>query len=242
MTIFDATGTAGPPGMAANPVQFAGLERDYWRLLIRGSALLAVTLGIYRFWLTTDMRRFLWSNTQVLGEPLEYTGTARELLIGFLIAVAILIPFYAFIFMLALTFGPSGQAAGVIGFVLATVLGHYAVYRARRYRLTRTVYRGVRFHQTGSAWHYASLAVLWWTIVILTLGLAYPIAQSQLERFKTRHTWLGNLQGRFEASATKLFFSNVPRTAPKSACFVSSSPSMPNPIWAKGENSSFASS
>lgn len=189
----------------AGPVQFLGLERDYWRLLIRGSTLLAVTLGIYRFWLTTDMRRFLWSNTEVLGEPLEYTGTARELLIGFLIAVAILIPFYAFIFLLALNLELIGQLAGVIGFVLATVLGHFAVYRARRYRLTRTVYRGVRFHQTGSAWHYAVLAVIWWIAVILTLGLAYPIAQSRLERFKMRNTWLGNLQGRFEGSAAKLF-------------------------------------
>jgi len=141
----------------------------------------------------------------VLGEPLEYTGTARELLIGFLIAVAILIPFYAFIFLLALTQGLIGQLAGVIGFALATVLGHYAVFRARRYRLSRTVFRGVRFHQTGSAWYYAIMAVLWWTVVILTLGLAYPIALARLERIKMRNTWLGNLQGRFEGSAAGLF-------------------------------------
>ena len=211
MTTFDATVPAAQPGPAvllrvpSGPIQFLGFERDYWRLLIRGSVLLALTLGIYRFWLTTDMRRFLWSNTDALGEPLEYTGSARELLIGFLIAVAILIPFYTFIFLLAFTEGLIGQLAGVIGLALATVLGHYAVYRARRYRLTRTIYRGVRFHQTGSAWHYAGLAILWWTIVILTLGLAYPLAQSRLERFKMRNTWLGNLQGRFEASATTLF-------------------------------------
>jgi uncharacterized membrane protein YjgN (DUF898 family) len=141
----------------------------------------------------------------VHGEPLEYTGTARELLIGFLIAVAILIPFYAFIFLLALRQDLIGQLAGVIGFLLATVLGHYAIYRARRYRLSRTVFRGVRFHQTGSAWLYAIMAVLWWTLVILTLGLAYPIALSRLERFKMRNTWLGNLQGRFEGSAGGLF-------------------------------------
>jgi len=49
------------------------------------------------------------------------------------------------------------------------------------------------------------MAVLWWTLVILTLGLAYPIALSRLERFKMRNTWLGNLQGRFEGSAASLF-------------------------------------
>jgi uncharacterized membrane protein YjgN (DUF898 family) len=211
MSTFDAAVPAAQPSLAARfrlpagPIQFLGFDKDYWRLWIRGSVLLALTLGIYRFWLTTDTRRFLWANTEVLGEPLEYTGTARELLIGFLIAVAILIPFYAFIFLLALTQGAIGQLAGVIGFALATVLGHYAVYRARRYRLTRTVYRGVRFHQTGSAWLYAIMAVLWWTVVILTLGLAYPIALTRLERFKMRNTWLGNLQGRFEGTAFGLF-------------------------------------
>lgn len=211
MTTFDAAVPAAQPSLAARfrlptgPIQFLGFDKDYWRLWIRGSVLLALTLGIYRFWLTTDTRRFLWANTEVLGEPLEYTGTARELLIGFLIAVAILIPFYAFIFLLALTQGAIGQLAGVIGFVLATVLGHYAVFRARRYRLSRTVFRGVRFHQTGSAWLYAIMAVLWWTVIILTLGLAYPIALSRLERFKMRNTWLGNLQGRFEGSAFGLF-------------------------------------
>src|SRR5262247_3432598 len=211
MSTFDAAVPAAQPSLAARfrlptgPIQFLGFDRDYWRIWVRGSALLAVTLGIYRFWLTTDTRQFLWSNTEVLGEPLEYTGSARELLIGFLIAVAILIPFYTFIFLLAFTEGLIGQLAGVIGLALATVLGHYAVYRARRYRLTRTIYRGVRFHQTGSAWHYAGLAILWWTIVILTLGLAYPLAQSRLERFKMRNTWLGNLQGRFEGSAASLF-------------------------------------
>jgi uncharacterized membrane protein YjgN (DUF898 family) len=211
MSTLDAAVPTAQPSLAARfrlptgPIQFLGFDKDYWRLWIRGSILLAFTLGIYRFWLTTDTRRFLWSNTEVLGEPLEYTGTARELLIGFLIAVAILIPFYAFIFLLALTQGLVGQLAGVIGFLLATVLGHYAIYRARRYRLSRTVFRGVRFHQTGSAWHYAVMAVLWWTLVILTLGLAYPIALARLERFKMRNTWLGNLQGRFEGSAGGLF-------------------------------------
>jgi uncharacterized membrane protein YjgN (DUF898 family) len=211
MTTFDAAVPAAQPSLAARfrlptgPIQFLGFDKDYWRLWIRGSILLALTLGIYRFWLTTDTRRFLWSNTEMLGEPLEYTGTARELLIGFLIAVAILIPFYAFIFLLALTQGLVGQLAGVIGFALATILGHYAVYRARRYRLSRTVFRGVRFHQTGSAWYYAIMAVLWWIVVILTLGLAYPFALSRFERFKLRNTWLGNLQGRFEGSAAGLF-------------------------------------
>jgi len=75
---------AAPVSPAAGAARFLGLADAFWRLLARGAVLLMFTLGIYRFWLTTDIRRFLWSNTEVGGESFEYTGTARELLLGFL--------------------------------------------------------------------------------------------------------------------------------------------------------------
>ena len=178
--------------------------------MIRGAALLAVTLGIYRFWFATDVRRFLWSNTEVAGETLEYTGTPFELLIGFLFAIALLVPLYVGFFVVALNLGPIGQFASVLGFPILAFLGHFAVYRARRYRLTRTVYRGIRCHQGGSALRYAVCALFWWTLIALTLGLAYPFAQSRLERFKMRHTYYGNLQGRFEGSGFRLFLRGLP--------------------------------
>ena len=204
MTSVD-TGTA-----ASGSVRFLGNRRAYWRLLIRGAALLMVTLGIYRFWLATDVRRYLWANTEVAGEALEYTGTPLELLIGFLVAIAILIPVYAGFFLTALGLGPIGQLSGVIAFVLLGVLGQYAVYRARRYRLTRTIYRGLRFHQAGSAGKYALRAVLWWILTAFTFGLAYPFQLASLERYKMRNTFYGDLAGRFEGSGFRLFLRGLP--------------------------------
>ena len=185
-------------------VRFLGQRRSYWRLLIRGAVLLMFTLGIYRFWLATDVRRFLWSNTEIAGEPLEYTGTPLELLLGFLIAIAILIPVYAGIFLAALDLGTIGKLSGVTGFAALAILGQYAIYRARRYRLTRTIYRGLRFHQDGSAWAFAFRAVAWWAVTALTFGLAYPFQVTSLERYKMRHTYYGDLAGRFEAAALPL--------------------------------------
>jgi uncharacterized membrane protein YjgN (DUF898 family) len=212
MNEVDATAAAAPSGSvaAAPAVRFIGDRRAYWRLLMRGAVLLAVTLGIYRFWFATDVRRYLWSNTEIAGETLEYTGTAVELLIGFLIAIALLVPLYVGFFVVTLNLGPIGQFASVIAFPLLAFLGHFAVYRARRYRLTRTVYRGVRCHQGGSAWRYAVCALFWWMLILLTLGLAYPFAQSRLERFKMRQTYYGNLNGRFDGSGLELFLRGVP--------------------------------
>jgi uncharacterized membrane protein YjgN (DUF898 family) len=191
-------------------VRFLGERRSYWRLLIRGAALLMITLGIYRFWLVTDVRRFLWSNTEIAGEALEYTGTALELLLGFLVAIALLIPIYVGFFLAALDLGLLGKLSGVLAFAALGVLGQYAIYRARRYRLTRTIYRGLRFHQTGSAWSYALRATLWWIATVLSLGLAYPFQVANLERYKMKNTFYGDLGGRFEASGIALFLRGLP--------------------------------
>src|SRR5947207_5477502 len=190
-------------------VRFLGNELAFWKLLIPGAVLPRVTPGIYRFWLATDVRRFLWSNTEIARDGLEYIGTARELLLGFLIAIALLVPINVVFFLAALGRGWLSQISGLVALVALALLGQFAVYRARRYRLTRTVYRGIRFHQTGSAWRYAVCAIFWWAVIGLTLGLAYPWAQASLERFKLRNTYYGDLQGHFVGSGMRLFFRGV---------------------------------
>ena len=213
MSLAEARAAATPDTPAPTPapaVRFTGDTRAYWRLQLRGALLLAVTLGIYRFWFATDVRRFLWANTEVAGEPLEYTGTPTELLVGFLIAIAILVPLNLVIAIAALGAGDLGALVSILALLLLFFLGQFAIYRARRYRLTRTVYRGVRCHQDGSALRYAVCAVFWWSLIVLTLGLAYPFAQSRLERFKLRHTYFGDLKGAFEGSGVRLFLRGLP--------------------------------
>jgi uncharacterized membrane protein YjgN (DUF898 family) len=211
MTVENPVDTppAEEPVPPPNGARFLGNEKAFWRLLRRGAVLLLVTLGIYRFWLATDVRRSLWNHTEIAGDYLEYIGTARELLLGFLIAIALLVPINIVLFLTTLSSGLLGQIAGALTLVLLGLLGQFAVYRARRYRLTRTLYRGIRFHQTGAAWRYAICAIFWWATIGLTLGLAYPWAQASLERFKLRNTHYGDLQGQFVGSGTRLFFRGV---------------------------------
>jgi uncharacterized membrane protein YjgN (DUF898 family) len=212
MTVIDRVDTAATPSppdvslRGASPVllRFVGDRGDYWRLMIRGGVLQAITLGIYRFWLFTDMRRFLWASTEVEGETLEYTGTAAELLIGFLMAIGILVPVYALLFVASLELGILSILSGVVAFVVLAGFGQYAVYRARRYRLTRTVFRGLRFHQAGSAVRYAVRAMLWWIPIGMTLGLASPWATANLERYKMRNTFYGSLGGSFAGAGGRL--------------------------------------
>jgi uncharacterized membrane protein YjgN (DUF898 family) len=194
-------------GALRRPVRavFSGKEGDLFRVLLRGSILQIPTFGFYRFWLITDVRRHLCAHTELAGDSFEYTGRGKELMVGFLIAMAVLVPVYIAYFLLALEAERLQAFASVPLFLILYVLGHYAFWRARRYRATRTVFRGVRFWMTGSGWAYVGRAVLWDILTVLTLGFAYPWRAAALEGYKMRHTRYGSVEGAFVGRGATLF-------------------------------------
>jgi uncharacterized membrane protein YjgN (DUF898 family) len=194
-----------PPPLPPAPPTFSGNRREFFRLVARGAALELVTVGFYRFWLITDVRRHLWSNTLIDGDGAEYTGRGRELLLGFLFALAILAPFWLAYFLVGIE-AERYRAFASTPLVLALyVFGQFAIYRARRYRLTRTVWRGVRFWMDGSGVAYAMRAMGWGVLMVLTLGLILPWREAALERYKMQHSHYGDLQGRFEGKGWEFF-------------------------------------
>src|SRR6201996_7434272 len=169
-----------PPAPPPLPVSFFGDRGEFRRLVIRGTGLEILTVGFYRFWLATDIRRHLWWNIDIAGNGPEYTGRGKELLLGFLFALAILVPIYLAYFLIGLEAERAKAFASIPLFLFFYVFGQFAIYRARRYRLTRTVWRGVRFWMTGSGWKYAGLSVLWGLLAIVTLGVALPWREAAL--------------------------------------------------------------
>jgi uncharacterized membrane protein YjgN (DUF898 family) len=127
------------------------------------------------------------------------------LLLGFLVALAVLGPVFLAYFLIGLEFERYKAFASVPLYSFFFVFGQFAVYRARRYRLTRTIWRGVRFWMTGSGWAYAWRSLLWGLLVLATLGFGYPWRSASLERYKLGHTFYGTLAGRFDATGWQLF-------------------------------------
>ncbi|MFC3694045.1 YjgN family protein [Chenggangzhangella methanolivorans] len=185
---------------------FQGSAGEMFPIVFKGLALTVLTLGVYRFWYLTNVRRFLWNRVEVGGDYLEYTGRGVELFIGFLIALAVVIPLYGVIFFLSFLLGPIGTIVFQnVATVAIIFLAQFALFRARRYRLTRTIWRGVRFQQTGSGLAYAAKSLGWAILVILTLGLVYPWMRASLERYKMTNTWYGDQQGAFSSTGGQLF-------------------------------------
>lgn len=177
--------------------EFIGRRWRVFRMAFWYGLLTVLTLGLYRFWMKTRLRRYYWSGTRPGGHPLEYTGDPLEKLLGFLIAVVIL-AFYIGVVNLLLMFASfslfEGAGAGfLVTFVGVIPLWFYARYRARRYVLGRTRWRAIRFGVDGGAWGYTWRALLLWTLTILSLGLLWPLMTHRLERFRIERTWYGDL-------------------------------------------------
>ena len=122
---------------------------DFRKMVWRGAGLELITAGFYRFWLATNMRRHLWSHTSIEGDSLEYTGLAKELLFGFLFALAILVPIYLAYFLIGIEAERYKAFASAPLGLFFYLFFQFAIFRARRYRASRTIWRGVRFWMTG---------------------------------------------------------------------------------------------
>lgn len=181
-------------------IEFERRARGLTGIVVKGFLLSLVTFSIYRFWYISNLRRFFWSRTIVAGSPAEYLGTGKELFLGFVVALAILVPVYLVLFLLGFAIPTLAPFAAPISFLFLFVLGQYALFRGRRYRASRTRWRGIRLGQDGSGFAYAGRASLWWIATILTLGLAFPFMRAALERFRIDHTLVG--QSRMHSTAT----------------------------------------
>jgi uncharacterized membrane protein YjgN (DUF898 family) len=202
-------GDPSPPPLPPVGIEFTGQRWPLFLLALKNGLLTLLTLGIYRFWAKTWIRRYFWHNTRIRGDALEYTGLPSELLIGFLIALAILVPFFG-LYELLLFFAEGAsdlvaQVANIGYFVLLLAFFQFAFYRMWRYRLSRTAWRSIHFGLDGSAVKFTFLSMGWTLVTVLTLGLAAPWARVALWKFRTNNTRFGNTNFGFEGSGKHLF-------------------------------------
>jgi uncharacterized membrane protein YjgN (DUF898 family) len=168
-----------------------------------------VTLGIYGFWARTEVRKRIWSAVRIEGEPLHYTGTGKELFLGFLIVFfMLLVPFTVVTAVVVMAFGPESAAMSIYTlslYVMTFLLIGVAIYRAQRYRLSRTRWRAIRGALVGSpnsyAWTY------FWTgiVAVLSFGWALPWRSTKLQGIMTRDTRFGSEPFRFDATSGPLY-------------------------------------
>jgi hypothetical protein len=184
---------------------YAAPDSGVFGLALRTGVLSLITLGIYRFWAKTRLRRYFWANTRLGPDGFEYTGTGLEKFLGFLVAVVVLAVYLAVVQLVLFQFGlyfvfqPRTQAEILMQlaviyaslFALAPLL-FFAQYRSRRYKLARTRFRGIRFGMEKAAGGYVLRGIGLLIATILTAGLLWPLMTYKLEAWMTNRSWYGD--------------------------------------------------
>ncbi|MGO4725825.1 MULTISPECIES: DUF898 family protein [unclassified Inquilinus] len=204
MPIADAAPRTGRVGYDGSRFGIGGL-------FLKTVLLSLVTLGLYNFWGRTQIRRAVWAAVSVDGEPFEYTGTGTELVFGFLKAIAVLIgvglPLAAVIWLSLRTESETGaQLAQLAFYLVLLVLAVAAVYFATRYRLSRTLWRGIRFGLDGDAGSFILGSVGYSLLALATLGICLPLLRTWQARTIVNHARYGTVPFRMEAWGVTLIW------------------------------------
>jgi len=180
----------------------------FW-LALKTACLSVLTLGFYRFWMITKLRRHYWNAIRIQGDPLEYTGTGIEKILGFLVAIIILAVYLGLVNLgltfIGMSFLSNEPLALNISILAVVPLFFFASYRARRYIMARTRWRGIRFGMDNGAWGYTIRALWYWFLTLVTGGLLYPYMQFKLAKYLADRTWFGDLKFHQNGSWAGLF-------------------------------------
>jgi uncharacterized membrane protein YjgN (DUF898 family) len=200
---------------AASPTPAASIPHISWvhppggfaGLSLLNGVLRILTLGVYHFWGKTEVRQRIWSAVRIDGEPLEYRGTGGELLRGFLVVFfLILLPMGLAGFASSLFLPVAAQGIYSLAFWgVVFLLSGIGIHRARRYRLSRTRWRGIRGglsgRSRGFAWTY-----LWTMLLVpITLGWILPWRAVRLQRALFNETRFGDNGFTFTGVAGPLY-------------------------------------
>ena len=195
-----------PAAAQGRAVEFTGDWKSFCKVAIPNLVLTILTLGICRFWAKARERRYLWAHSRILGSELEWTGDAVELLVGFLLALPVFVPILiAVAFVLPAVTSlldwiwliPVAAAIyGVFYFFIS-----FARFRALRYRLARTYWRGIHGRGLGSGIPYAAKALGWYAATVLSLGILFPWTQAKLWNERWRAMSFGGIRVQSAATA-----------------------------------------
>jgi len=187
-------------------IKYVGKIGGLLPIAIMNLFLTIITLGIYRFWAKTNIRKYLWSQTQLDGEPFEYTGTGGELFMGAIIVFLVFIlPLSIGIIVLSIYFPVLTPIILILLYPFFIFLIGVAVYRAQVYRMSRTKWRAVRGAQIPRSAAYGWLTIKYAVLYFISLGLLMPYIICNMWNFMMDNKRFGSAVFHSDVKSKPLF-------------------------------------
>jgi len=131
------------PPMRTYPFEFHGKAGEYFKIWIVNLFLTIITLYVYSAWAKVRTKRYFYGNTTVDGSSFEYHATGRQLVVGRLIAVALLIIYTVF--------RDINITVAAIALGALAILFPWALWRSLKFNARASSFRNIRFGFDGTA-------------------------------------------------------------------------------------------
>ncbi|NWF55834.1 MAG: DUF898 domain-containing protein [Syntrophaceae bacterium] len=194
-------------GGGSRHLSFHGSGGELFGIQLLNTLLTIITLGIYSFWGKTKVRAYFWGKTELEGDRFAYHGTGKELMNGAFRAMLVFGLPLTVLNTLPKLLEP-GQILQIIVMLLTyaaiIVFIPVAMVGARRYRFSRTSWRGILFSFRGRMRDFLRLFLGGWGLTALTLGLYYPFYDTRRQDFMVSNSQFGSRRFKFDGSGRDL--------------------------------------
>jgi uncharacterized membrane protein YjgN (DUF898 family) len=176
---------------------FEGKGSELFVIILKNFFLTIVTFGIYHFWAKINTQQFFHRNTRFMDQTLEFHGTGKEKFIGFLKGAAIVVVFVILMQLLRLGLGKlispdiAQIIVGIILYFAVLLIAPLVLVGKRRYLLSRTSWRNVRFLFGARSRHFLFFTIKNVLLIIITLGIYTPWYIVKFRRFFIENSYFG---------------------------------------------------
>jgi uncharacterized membrane protein YjgN (DUF898 family) len=143
---------------------FTGTGFQLFSIQLINVLLCIVTLGLYYPWAKARELSFYYQETTFMGEQFTFHGTGREMFIGFLKALAVVVVLAA---MVAL----DQEVGTIVAYVCVLALTPIVVHGALSYRMSHTSWKGIYFGYRGEIGKMMGLYLKGLGLTMVTFGI-----------------------------------------------------------------------
>lgn len=177
-------------------VEFHGKGGEYFRIWIVNIALTVLTLGIYSAWAKVRTQRYFYGNTFVAGHSFEYHASAWRILIGRIIALALVAGYTMSVLIMPATF--------TLWLLVLAIAMPWLANSSIRFNARNTSWRNVRFN-FNATYFEAFIAYVVWSVAAVALFFLIPYTRRVHDYFYINHHRFGGRGFQTHFSAGRIY-------------------------------------
>lgn len=191
-------------------VTFHGEGAKLFGIYIVNILLTFFTLGLYYPWAKAAMLKYLYEETEFEKSRFTFHGTGKEMFIGFIKAIGIILAIYCVLFLALLSKEPLVMLFGMLVFYAALVLLiPVAIHGSLRYRMSRSSWRGIHFGYRGDLKEFVRIFVIGSLLTLFTFGIYSFWLIIEIRKYIFKHLRFGNLTFSYEGDGGAFFVLNL---------------------------------